>query len=240
MAGLDDLVGGAGSLKTPELGGAAGGGSTNAELMAEARAALSGNWGLAVLGNVLYVLLMNAIGFFAFAACFFVVAASAVSGGDAAAGFNAVYAVAYLFLFLVSGPAIVGVCGFFLGIAQGDAPRLEHLFVGFRRFGKSLGAYFFFLLFYLLWYLLFIIPGLIALFRYAMTFFVIADDESCGPLEAIRRSKEMMVGHKWKFFCLNFRFLGWMILANLTGGIGYLWLIPYMQTSFAKFYEDVN
>ncbi len=89
--------------------------------------------------------------------------------------------------------------------------------------------------------LLLIIPGIIATFRYAMAFFIIADDEDCGPLEAITRSKEMMKGNKWKFFCLNWRFFGWSLLAVFfTFGIGFLWIVPYMQTSFAKFYEDVK
>ncbi len=72
-----------------------------------------------------------------------------------------------------------------------------------------------------------------------MAFFVIADDEDCGPLEAISRSKEMMRGNKWKFFCLNWRFFWWGLLCMILP-IGFLWLVPYMQTSFAKFYEDVK
>ena len=75
----------------------------------------------------------------------------------------------------------------------------------------------------------------------SMAFFIIADDADCGPLEAISRSKEMMKGNKWKLFCLHWRFFGWALLAAFfTFGIGYLWLVPYMQTSFAKFYEDVK
>ena len=240
MADLNDLVGAAGSLRTPGLGDAVGG-SSNKELMRDARMSLSGNWGLAVLGNFLYVVLLNSVMLFAMVSCVFVAAVSAVAGGgDAAAASSAIYFAAYLFLFLIGGAAMVGFCGFFLGIAQEGAARLEQLFLGFRHFGKSAGVYFLFMLFYYLWSLLFIIPGIIAAFRYSMAFFIIADDEDCGPLEAIGRSKEMMKGNKWKFFCLHWRFVGWYLLASVTGGIGYLWLIPYMQTAFAKFYEDVK
>ena len=142
---------------------------------------------------------------------------------------------------LVSGAFMVGFFGFFLGIAQENAARMELLFVGFRRFWKSFGTYFFYSVFIFLWSLLFIIPGIIATFRYAMAFFIIADDEDCGALEAISRSKEMMKGNKWKLFCLCWRFFGWWLLAVFfTFGIGFLWLIPYIQTSLAKFYEDVK
>jgi uncharacterized membrane protein len=50
----------------------------------------------------------------------------------------------------------------------------------------------------------------------------------------------MMYGFKWKYFCLALRFLGWAILCLFTLGIGFLWLIPYMQVSFANFYDDVK
>jgi uncharacterized membrane protein len=77
-------------------------------------------------------------------------------------------------------------------------------------------------------------------FRYAMTFFAIADDPSCGPVEAIRRSVRLMYGHKAKLFFFSLRFIGWMFLAMLTCCIGYLWLIPYMAVSMAAFYDDLK
>ncbi|WP_369292780.1 DUF975 family protein, partial [Saccharophagus degradans] len=36
------------------------------------------------------------------------------------------------------------------------------------------------------------------------------------------------------------RFLGWAILCLLTLGIGFLWLIPYMYVTYAKFYDDLK
>ena len=72
------------------------------------------------------------------------------------------------------------------------------------------------------------------------TFFILAEDSSIQPMEALRKSKQMMDGYKWKLFCLGLRFIGWFLLAILTLGIGFLWLIPYMYISFAKFYEDIK
>jgi hypothetical protein len=73
-----------------------------------------------------------------------------------------------------------------------------------------------------------------------MTYYIIAENDSIGPLEAITKSKEMMRGNKWKFFCLGFRFLGWGVLCILTLGIGFLWLFPYMIVSYAQFYDDIK
>ncbi|MBM4152672.1 MAG: DUF975 family protein, partial [Kiritimatiellaceae bacterium] len=81
---------------------------------------------------------------------------------------------------------------------------------------------------------------IIALCAYSMTFYILAEDPTAGPLDAITRSKEMMRGHKWKYFCLSCRFIGWILLAICTLGIGFLWLGPYMQTTFAHFYDDVR
>ncbi|MEN8254323.1 MAG: DUF975 family protein [Verrucomicrobiota bacterium] len=240
MAGLTDLLNEGDSLKTPGLGDAFGG-SSNKDLMADARVALTGNWGMAVLGYVLYAILILSFYGFIFSAAIFVGVVSGLSGGNAEGAGDAMKLIAQIVEIIISGPLTVGFCAFFLVIAQEGETRLESLFTGFKRFGAAFGAYFFSMLFIFLWSLLFVIPGIIAIFRYAMAFFIIADDEDCGPLEAISRSKEMMKGNKWRFFCLHWRFFWWWILATFfTFGIGYLWLIPYMQTSFAKFYEDVK
>ena len=239
MAGLNNLLDEGGNLSVPEVGDVLGG-ATNKELMADARTALAGNWGMGVLGYVLYMALIMSFSMFVFTSAFFVSIVSHMGGANTAAA-ETMNLFANLVQWLVSGAFTVGFCGFFLGIGQESAARLELLFVGFQRFWKSFGTYFLYTLFIFLWTLLLIIPGIIASFRYAMAFFIIADDEDCGPLEAIRRSKEMMKGNKWKFFCLHWRFVGWALLATFfTFGLGYLWLVPYMQTSFAKFYEDVK
>ena len=47
-----------------------------------------------------------------------------------------------------------------------------------------------------------------------------------------------MKGKRWKMFCLGCRFIGWALLCVLTLGIGLLWLVPYVNTSIAAFYED--
>ena len=77
-------------------------------------------------------------------------------------------------------------------------------------------------------------------YSYFMALFIIADDSSVSAREAIRRSMRMMKGRKWKFFCLTWRFFGWMVLTMLTCGIGILWLNPYILTSTAHFYDGVK
>ncbi|MCZ8518379.1 MULTISPECIES: DUF975 family protein [Paenibacillus] len=59
-------------------------------------------------------------------------------------------------------------------------------------------------------------------------------------MEALSRSKEMMKGHKWRYFVLGLSFLGWVLLAVLTAGIGFLWLGPYMSVTNANFYTNLK
>lgn len=141
---------------------------------------------------------------------------------------------------LLAGPLSLGLCLIFLSLAHRKPAEIGQLFQGFNRFGTALGAYLLMCLYIFLWTLLLIIPGIIASYSYSMMFFIMADDPSVKAGDAIRRSKEMMRGNKWKLFCLQWRFFWWILLCILTLGIGFLWLTPYMQASLAHFYEDVK
>ena len=64
------------------------------------------------------------------------------------------------------------------------------------------------------------ILSIIKQYSYAMTTFVlydaVADGTYDGPNSVISKSKELMNGNKWSYFCLQFSFIGWYILTGLT------------------------
>jgi len=91
-----------------------------------------------------------------------------------------------------------------------------------------------------LWSLLLIIPGIIKSFSYALTPYILEEQPELSANDAIDRSRAMMRGHKFDLFWLYLSFLGWAILCVFTMGIGFLWLIPYVQSSEVAFYEDVK
>ncbi len=74
--------------------------------------------------------------------------------------------------------------------------------------------------------------------RYYWTFWIIADDPEVGPVMAIRRSVQLMRGRIWKFICFQLRFVGWGLLAILTCGLGFLFLVPYVGVATALWYRD--
>lgn len=140
---------------------------------------------------------------------------------------------------IIAGPLQLGAAIFFLTFVRGGQPEFEMLFRGFKNFGNALGLHILMGIFVFLWMLLLIIPGIIAALSYSQAFYLMAQDSRLGPLDAIRASKEMMVGHKARLFVLGLRFIGWALLCILTLGIGFFWLSPYMQVSYATFHDDL-
>lgn len=85
-----------------------------------------------------------------------------------------------------------------------------------------------------------IVPGIIMILNYRMVSYILAEYPEMTANEALRKSKEMMKGNRWRLFCLEFSFIGWEFLCAFTLGIGQLWLIPYKETAVAAFYRDIS
>jgi len=187
----------------------------NKKIMKQARDALRNHWGTAILTGIIWLVILEAVGL---CVPFF--------GGIAN--------------LLLAGPLLAGYFSFNLTLGRKKHATLEQLFSKFENWSNTTGTYLLTLLFTLLWSMLFIIPGIIASIRYSQAMFIVADNAKITPMQAIEKSKKMMQGNKWKFFCLNFRFIGWALLCLLTLGIGFLWLMPYQYVSLAKFYDDIK
>ena len=124
---------------------------------------------------------------------------------------------------------------------HGDNQILVNTFhIGFTNYWRNVWSMLLVSIFTVLWSLLFIIPGIIKLFSYAMTPYIIVDNPELTANEAIDRSRMMMRGHKFDLFWLYLGFIGWFFLCILTCGIGFLWLTPYVEAAKAAFYEEVK
>jgi len=93
--------------------------------------------------------------------------------------------------------------------------------------------------FVFLWTLLLIIPGIIASYSYAMVPYLMAEFPDLSVMDALRESKRLMQGNKWRLFCMEISFIGWILLGSLAF-IGFLWVNPYMDAARAAFYMDVT
>ncbi len=189
----------------------------NIVLMRNSRESLTGKWGLAICGMVLYALVIIAI--------------------QVASRFFPFAGIISLF---ISGPFAVGIARFSLSLSRKEDANVEQIFSGFNNYVTNLVAYLLLVVFIILWLLLLIVPGIIASLSYALTFYILADDNSIKPMDALNRSKKMMDGHKMKLFRLGLRLFGLALLCILTLGIAYLWFMPYASVVMANFYDDVK
>ena len=131
--------------------------------------------------------------------------------------------VSYILVFYqlaISGPMIMGVTVFFLDVFRGvDEPGLGSFGRGFSFGFKAIQLYITVLAFVILWSFLFVIPGIVAAFRYSQSFFILADNPDMSPYECISRSKVLMFGIKGRYFLLQLSFIGWVILAGIPSAL---------------------
>lgn len=177
-------------------------------------AALSNKWGTVVLAMLIVVLLSGAI--------------------------NGIPGVGQVASLILSGPLQLGFVIVIMKVLKDEVADVSNVFDGFKDFMSSFLLYLLNTIFVTLWSLLFVIPGIIASYSYSMSYYILKDNPGMDANEARKASIEMMKGHKWQLFCLEFSFIGWIILSILTFGILTLWVGPYMETAKAAFYEELK
>ena len=186
----------------------------SAEYRKEARDNLKGNWGTAILVCLIVALVTD--------------------------GLSMVPVVGWFLSTLFAGQFIVGELIYFIKLNRKQDAGVGSIF---QDFGKNwIDNFLTYLLqqaYTILWMFLFIVPGLVKMYSYSMTMYLKSQNPQMGHNEAITLSRKLMDGNKYRLFCLHFSFIGWALLSVLTFGIGFIWLLPYMQSSIVAFYEDI-
>ena len=88
-------------------------------------------------------------------------------------------------------------------------------------------------------YLIAIVWVIVKSYYYSLAQYVAFDNPDLTATECVEKSKELMTNNRGKLFCLQLSFIGWGILAVFTFGIGFLWLLPYMQVATVAFYDKL-
>ena len=234
-----------------------------AEFRRVARAALSGKWKMAILVALLATILgatgngfnvefekIADAGYVAVEFAGTTIYSASISSADTIGIQNFIAGtVSYLMViaivlavaqFIIGCIVAVGYAKYNLDLMDGEEGKAGTLFDYFPQWKTMVKAGLLQAVFVFLWMLLFIIPGIIAALRYSMTNYILAENPEMGAMEAIDRSKELMDGNKWRFFCLGFSFIGWHILAGCVPVIGGLVLLPYTSAANAAFYRDIT
>ncbi len=219
-------------------------------LRSRARQALSGHWGSAVLVTLLAGLLggIGTSGFSGSSGTFdletwqtllnqYPAVERAWRIFQMALPFLTVYVI---IVFLIGGMIQLGYCQYCVKLSLGVDGGVSELFAHKNIIWKALGLQVVTSIKVFLWAMLFLIPGIVAAYRYAMAPYLMAEYPDMGITEAIERSKELMDGHKMDLFLLHLSFIGWVFLCMFTLGIGLLWVNPYMNVSEAEFYLQIT
>lgn len=127
-----------------------------------------------------------------------------------------------------------------LGVRRGKEMPYGCLLDGFAFLGKLILLNIVMGIFVYLWSLLFLIPGIIAQYRYRFAIYNLCENPQIGILEAINMSKAQTAGFKGTLFVLDLSFLGWSILCWLTLGILNIWIAPYKEQANVGYFQEIK
>ena len=197
---------------------------TNPELRKEAKAFMAGNWKSAVIITLVNFLIITAL--------------ELLNIGDSIV-MKIIYVAGLIAVLL---PLNYGYLMTFLRFSRGENLALENLFAMFKGdyYKKSIVLGLLVGVYTLLWTLLLIVPGFIKALSYALAPYIMIDNPELSAEEAICKSMKMMDGHKMDLFLIQLGFMGLGLLSILLLGIPFLWLMPYYQVVYAKFYEEIK
>lgn len=161
--------------------------------------------------------------------------------GAEGVGIEVISTILFAAALLISGPLAVGLAKLSLKIVRKDSPEFGVLFSQFKsNFIFCILLYILKTVFIVFWSFLFVIPGIVAYYRYRFAEYIMADNPDISPTDAINLSKEMTYGRKGKMLLLDLSFIGWWVLSIFTLGIGSFFLTPYIGISQAEFYEQAK
>ena len=124
-----------------------------------------------------------------------------------------------------------------LSVSRKISAGIGDMFDVFGFFLKALWLQIIMNVFTVLWSLLFVVPGIIAAYRYSMAPFILIDDPDKSVMQCIRESKELTSGYKWQLFVLELSLIGWTILSMIP--LVRFCTLPYLVVTKANFYNKL-
>lgn len=116
---------------------------------------------------------------------------------------------------LISSVLSVGFTLYCMRVRNGERVEYLDLLDGFSFAGSIISLLIRQFFFIWLWSMLFVIPGLVASYRYRFAMLNLCQNPDCTPKEAMALSKVQTTGYKMQLLSLDFSYLGWMFLASL-------------------------
>ena len=133
-----------------------------------------------------------------------------------------------------------GYLSFFLKISRNEKVTCNELFSKMHMILKYIVMVILTGIIITLGFICLIIPGIMLLFGLSQTSLIILDNPDMSIIDAMKLSWKMMNGYKMDYFILILSFLGWAFILIFTLGIGYFWLVPYIQVTLCNFYNNLK
>ncbi|MBQ7778564.1 MAG: DUF975 family protein [Oscillibacter sp.] len=108
-----------------------------------------------------------------------------------------------------------GFCLYCMAIRRSERAEVLTLFDGFSFVGKIIALNIVISIFVGLWSMLFVIPGIVASYRYRFALYNLYENPDLGILEALAMSKQQTYGYKGQLLMLDLSYFGWSVLATL-------------------------
>ena len=122
----------------------------------------------------------------------------------------------FLFILLIPGPLTLGLSSIWLHVIRGREAYADMVFSGFSNFFRVIVMDALRRIIMILFAFLFVIPGIMAYYRYNLTFFLLADNPSMKPHEALSLGRYYMRFNKMNRFFLDLSFTGWFVLSAVV------------------------
>lgn len=139
----------------------------------------------------------------------------------------------------VTGPLVVGRCRYFMESRQSTTPYATVLSIFRTPYLNVVKVHFLVGLKVALGCLL-VIPGIYWSYCYWAVPYLLAENPYLTTGRAMELSRQMMLGEKWNTFVLELSFFGWWFLGSITFGIGWFFLDPYCQATYAELYAALR
>ena len=102
-----------------------------------------------------------------------------------------------------------------MALRRGERAEYLTLFDGFSFVGKLIALTIVTYAFIWLWSMLFVIPGIVAAYRYRFATYNLYENPGISIMEALEMSKRQTMGYKGQIFALDLSYIGWPLLASL-------------------------
>ena len=136
----------------------------------------------------------------------------------------------------------VGLTYYLVRFVKDEKHEFKDLFRFSSDFGRCLGACLLQAVFIFLFTLLLIIPGIMKSLGYSLVPYLLADEKykDMKLMDILKKSEEMMNGHKADLFVFGLSFILWYLLGFVTCGLAFFYVTPYQSVATTKFLNDIK